>query len=204
MGTVMAVAMHQKKITTLHGSSVDVHGKAVVFLGEKGEGKSTFAGHFQKEGFTLISDDICSLHPDSSGKALIAPSFPTIKLWPDAMEHLNLEPINHKRIHPELEKRRILLTANFASSFSEMSAIVVLATGATPIIELLKGHEALPVLLPHLIINRFPEQQSETLKTSIFYQLANLLKHYPIYRLTRPRDASLLPALVEIVRGVLK
>ncbi len=202
LGTVMAIAMHQRGMTSLHGSSVLVDGAAIIFLGEKGEGKSTIAGYFQKQGHSLLSDDVCAIDMQRQESPTIYPSFSRIKLWPDAMHYLEYAPEQHERVHPEFEKRNISLDAGFSFTPSPVAAIIVLTTGSDVSLEALTGHQAIPFILPHLIINRFPENQPDKLARNIYYQLTNLIKHVPLYRLTRPRDISLLPIVAELVGDI--
>lgn len=201
LGTVMAVAMQQRGMTILHGSCVEVSGKAFVFLGNKGEGKSTFAAHFQKSGHRLISDDICALQPGPDHSFTISPSFPTIKLWPDAMEHLKLTPDEHDRVLPQLEKRRVVIKDNFSNSPAKLTALILLKTGITPSLDKISGHQILPTLLPHLILNRFTDNQPQQLKSTLYNQLSQLMHNIPVYTLTRPRDASFLPKLVTMIKN---
>lgn len=201
LGTVMAIAMHQRGMTSLHGSSVLVDGAAIIFLGEKGEGKSTIAGYFQKQGHSLLSDDVCAIDMQRQESPTIYPSFSKIKLWPDAMQYLEYSPEKHEKVHPSFEKRNISLNNGFTYSPSPVADIFVLTTSPEVTLEPLIGHQAIPVLIPHLIINRFPEQQPAELTRDIFFQLIKLLKNVPLYRLGRPRDISLLPIVAELVNN---
>lgn len=200
LGTVMAIALYQKGLTALHGSSVKIDDKALIFLGAKGEGKSTMAGYFRKQGHTLISDDVCAVDMHKKDVPLIYPSFPQLKLWPDAMRYLDYKTAKHKRVHPQFEKRNISLDTGFSATPCRVAAIIVLKTGVTDKHEILTGHKAIPALLPHLIINRFPELQPDSLKKEIYFQLTELIKSIPVHQLERPRDISLLPALSELVQ----
>lgn len=201
IGTVMAIAMHQRGMTALHGSSVLVDNAAVIFLGEKGEGKSTMAAYYQKKGNAFLSDDICAVDMHKQNRPIIFPSFSNIKLWPDAMRYLEYLPEQHEKVHPRFEKRNISLDTSFSYSPSFVSGIIVLTTGSHIALEPLTGHQAIPALIPHLIINRFAENQPATLIKNIYFQLTNLIKNVPLYRLTRPRDISSMPILAELVNS---
>lgn len=199
LGTVMAVAIQQRGLPALHGSSVLLDDAAVIFLGEKGEGKSTIAGYLQRMGSALLSDDVCAIDMPEGKNPIISPSFSNIKLWPDSMHYLNYQPDHFERVHPSLEKRNISLNTGFSYSPSPVAAIIALATGPEVALEPLRGHYAIPFLLPHLIINRFPEHQPDKLIRDIYHQLTNLMHNVSLYRLTRPRDISLLPRLADLI-----
>ncbi len=200
LGTVMAVAMQQKNLSALHGSSVIIGDVAIVFLGGKGEGKSTIAAYLQKQGHTLLSDDVCAIDMNAQSAPLIAPSFSKIKLWPDSIDFLEDNAENYEKVHPLFEKRSILLDSNgFCSSPSPVVAIIELATGSDIKLERLAGHSAIPSLISHFIINRFPEEQPVDLMRNVYSQVTKLLQRTSTYRLTRPRDIALVPETGRVV-----
>ncbi len=176
LGTVMAIALHQRGLTALHGSSVLVNGAALVFLGEKGEGKSTLAAYFHKHGNDILSDDVCAIDILGTGSPLVYPSFSKIKLWPDSMLHFGYVPENYERVHLEYEKRNMSLGAGFCKSPSLLEHIIVLNTGSETRLKPLSGHHAIPLLIPHLIINRFHENQPKKLVMNAYEQLIYLIK----------------------------
>lgn len=204
LGTVMAVAIQQRGTPTLHGSGMLIDDAAIIFLGQKGEGKSTIAGFLQKQGNAIISDDVCAIDMQDKEKPIISPSFSNLKLWPDAMHYLDYQIEQFERVHPALEKRNICLNTGFSYSRSPVAAMIVLTTGPEISLTPLTGHQGLPFLLAHLIINRFPEHQPDKLVRSIYNQMTDLLQHVPLYRLTRPRDISLLPRIQDLIRDMIR
>lgn len=66
--------------TVLHGSGVVINGKAVVFLGESGSGKSTIAVKLASVGYPLLTDD-CLLARFSADGAQAYPSYPGARLF---------------------------------------------------------------------------------------------------------------------------
>jgi hypothetical protein len=50
----------------LHGSAVDIGGRAVAFVGASGQGKSTMAAMFCAAGATLVTDDVLPLEFEST------------------------------------------------------------------------------------------------------------------------------------------
>jgi hypothetical protein len=60
-GSVTAFLLSMRGQTVLHGSAVDVGGRALGFVGKSGQGKSTMAAVFCSVGATLITDDVLPL-----------------------------------------------------------------------------------------------------------------------------------------------
>ena len=74
----------------LHGSAVEIGGRAVCFLGETGSGKSSIATRLCLMGCRLLADDGVLLRLDSSNW-LVYPSYPVIRLWEDSQKVLGLQ-----------------------------------------------------------------------------------------------------------------
>lgn len=200
LGTVMAIALFQRGTIPLHGSCMKMGAQAVLFVGEKGEGKSTLAGYLMDRGYHLLSDDICAIEVKNGGVPQVHASFPAIKLWPDAMEYLNYRPDHHERVMPAFEKRNVRLTSGFLTSACDVAAIVVLQTSPELELKRLSGHEAFSLVLPHVLVNRYDKGQPVTIRKQAFNQVAALGKTVPIYQLSRPRDLGRLPQCGEVLQ----
>jgi hypothetical protein len=83
LGPVLTVALHVQGAVLLHASAIVMNGKAVVFAGDSGSGKSTTAAMLHRLGYTVLSDDITEIAGVSA-----LPAVPTIRLWPEALEAL--------------------------------------------------------------------------------------------------------------------
>jgi hypothetical protein len=85
LGPVMACRFHRSGSLVLHGSAVAIGGKAHVFLGDKGSGKSTTAAALVAAGFPLITDDVVALEQLADGRVVVPPGYPAMKLDKDMM-----------------------------------------------------------------------------------------------------------------------
>ena len=83
LGRVLAVAVHERGILSLHGSAVALGGHALGFLAPKGSGKSTLALTLVSHGARLLTDDTLPVDP-KSGRAF--PGVHSVRLWTDAAE----------------------------------------------------------------------------------------------------------------------
>ena len=61
LGSCMGILLMQRRILPLHGSAIAIDGKAYVFIGERGAGKSTIASSFMKNDYQLLTDDVIAV-----------------------------------------------------------------------------------------------------------------------------------------------
>ncbi len=200
LGTIMAMALQQRGCITLHGSAVLLDKQVTIFMGNKGEGKSTLAAWLVNQGFPLVSDDVCAIDYGDKQLLSIRPAFPKIRLNPDALLHFGDNPDNYPQVHPKVSKRIRDLNEGFCPTAKPVGAVCILETGDKLTLEQLHGMEAVKEILTHMMINRFPENQPIDLRKEIFSQAAHLTKSIPVYRLTRPRNLDLLPKTTSLLQ----
>jgi hypothetical protein len=83
LGRVLAIAVHERGLLSLHGSGVSMGGKGIGFLAPKGSGKSTLALTLASHGARLLTDDTLPVDP---AKGLAYPGVHSVRLWTDAAE----------------------------------------------------------------------------------------------------------------------
>ena len=87
LGRVISVALHQQGLLALHGSAVELGGRAIAFLAPKFHGKSTTAAALVERGARLLADDLVVV---SCTKPLtVLPSVPVVQLWEDSARSLS-------------------------------------------------------------------------------------------------------------------
>lgn len=82
----MAVIARQRGWLPIHGSAIQVNGKAVIFAGNSGAGKSTTASFFVKKGYGFVADDICIFKKNEDNNYHVFPAYPNIRMWEDTIE----------------------------------------------------------------------------------------------------------------------
>jgi hypothetical protein len=87
LGPVLSFALVKKGIEPLHATVVVVDGKAVGFLGESGQGKSTLAASFVQRGYRLLTDDLLVVR-ERHGTVWACPGPRRIKLFPTEAREL--------------------------------------------------------------------------------------------------------------------
>ncbi|GGM80678.1 hypothetical protein GCM10010967_10590 [Dyadobacter beijingensis] len=95
----LGLVLFQKGYFLLHASAVAVGDEAWCFMGMPGAGKSSTAAAFIKAGCRLLSDDLTAITFDKSGKPLIIPAYPQLKIWDRTVQGLqynrsDLEPVS--------------------------------------------------------------------------------------------------------------
>jgi len=88
LGSVFGALLHQRGVLPLHGNGVVSNGQVYMFCGDSGAGKSTLAAAFQSRGFSLLTDDLCAVS-DVGPRLAVWPGIPRLKLWSDALAHLD-------------------------------------------------------------------------------------------------------------------
>ncbi len=83
LGRVLAVAVHERGLLSLHGSGVSLGGQGIGFLAPKGSGKSTLALTLASHGARLLTDDTLPVDPV---RGMAYPGVHSVRLWNDAAE----------------------------------------------------------------------------------------------------------------------
>lgn len=86
VGRVLALALHQQDVLSLHASAVSIGGKAIALLAPKMHGKSTLATALVRSGARLISDDTVPVTPDAV--PMVRPGVHQLRLWKDSAQRL--------------------------------------------------------------------------------------------------------------------
>ena len=201
LGAVLATLLHQRGLFVLHASAVEIAGDATIFLGAKGQGKSTLAAALYGRGHSLLADDIVALVFDHDGTATVISGFPHIKLWPEAaVAALGDNPDDLPNLMTGFDKRSRLVVDGFASRSHKLRSIFSLSESEKPAIRLLEPQAAIAELVRHSYMARFGGQLLQGQEAaSHLSKCANLIRQRLVYGLERPRSLELLPAIAHMV-----
>lgn len=103
-GNVFGVLLHQRNHIVLHASAIVVNGKAVLFCGVSGAGKSTIAAALGSRGYTLMTDDQAAITLDGDGKPIVHPDGRLLKLWSRSIDALALDDRKGEAMRDRMEK----------------------------------------------------------------------------------------------------
>lgn len=184
LGPALALALQQRGLFLLHASAVSVNGEAVAFLGMHGFGKSTTAALLNARGHPLVSDDLLAVSVEDQ---TVYPSFPQLKLWPDALQTLGLRPDELPQVHPDVPKRALRLSEGFAVQPIQLRRLYVLGIGFPTLVQTLSPVEIFTEISRHWYGVRFGQAYLDSLDVRRhFLQTAHLARDVPMRRLQRP------------------
>jgi hypothetical protein len=109
LGSCMGAILMQRKILPLHGSAIEINGKAYAIVGHSGAGKSTLASAFLKNGFRLLSDDIIPVAYENNIPVVI-PSYPQQKLWQQSLIEFEMNYENYSPLFERENKYAVPIT----------------------------------------------------------------------------------------------
>ncbi len=99
----------------LHASAVSTPRGAVAVAGGTGQGKSTLAASLARRGFPLVADDCLVLEHEAHG-SVIVPSYPGLRLWPDAVAQLFGKVPERSAVAHYSEKIRVVVGGSDANT----------------------------------------------------------------------------------------
>jgi len=201
LGTILATLLHQRGYLVLHASSVAIDGGAVIFLGNKGSGKSTMAATLYGRGHQLISDDVVAIDLHELGTPMVIQGFPQFKLYPEAVvSSLGDDYETLPELAEGYEKRGRPVTERFAQQPLPLKSVYALGGGPVATLKVLDPQVAFLSLIANSYMSRFGKQLLHGAEASAHLrQCTRLINPVPVYRLERPRDLPLLPAIAQLV-----
>ncbi|MEE8301090.1 MAG: hypothetical protein V3S24_01510, partial [Candidatus Tectomicrobia bacterium] len=157
------------------------------------------AAALHAHGHPLLSDDVVPVQLTAEHTPQVYPGLPQIRLWPDsARASLGIDPESLPRVHPDFEKRIPNINRTVPSDGPmPLAAVYVLGRAEEISIDPLRRQEAFVELVRY----SFAAQVLEGTKTSRrhFEQCADLARRVPVFRLSRPRDLSMLSDVARFV-----
>jgi hypothetical protein len=201
LGAVVAVLLHQRGLFVLHASAVAVEGEAAVFIGAKGQGKSTTAAMLCDRGHQLLSDDVVALMPNVSGVPVLLPGYPELKLWPDAVASiLRRDPLELPRAAALTDKRQWRLDEQFSLEPTPVRAFFALDSGDELCIDPVQRGTSMLELIAHSYVARFGQRVLQGPSAAAHLRAClELSRHVPMFTIRRPDGLRLAPRLAEIV-----
>lgn len=186
LGSAWGALGYQRGFAMWHGSAVERDGRAVMFCGDAGAGKSTMAAALCAQGAALVGDDLNRVEW-SEAAAVVHPSSSRIKLWREAIEHLGWQDQIIQRDYFRDDKFHCGIASNHAGGGPvPLSAVVVLEEGETTSLERCSGSEALELVMGGTLYR--PEMIDALGQWGIQGALAaQVISKVPVLRFTRAK-----------------
>lgn len=199
---VVPLVLSRRESLVLHASAIVAPEGVVAFVGKSGQGKSTLAACFGQIGYPLISDDYLVLRKTAEDWSAV-PSYPGVRLWPEASDGIFSAPPKSVEIAHHTEKRRVSDPAliPFAGQPSSLRCLYVLddegdTSQPQPSIASLSPKDA----FMRLVACAFNlDTRDKGLLERQFQAIGNLRAMLPCYRLRYERDFSALPLVRRLI-----
>ncbi len=198
LGSAMSVILQQRGFLVLHASAVVMQGEAIAFLGASGAGKSTTASAFMKHGYSVITDDVLAIQ-FKDGIPVVIPSYPFIKLLPDAVVALGHDVETFPLLNRTTTKRMQTFENSYLQDAYPLGKIYALAISDRHEVQDCPSTEALLSLVNHSrALNALTDPDS---KKQHFQQCSDIVKSTPFSILHRKPGLDELSVIVRQVEA---
>ncbi len=197
-GPLMAVALQRHGHVVLHGGAVETDGRAILFLGSSGIGKSTTVAAMLRHGYKFVTDDLCVLNPRGN-RWWIERAPALVKLKNESLKALGEDP----EIYPELgssERKRHYTPSMTNADRLPLTAIALLGWGASPSLDRLSSGEAFFALRGNSFTIHINDKLG--INEEHFAQCGEVARGIPVFRLTRPNDLERLEIAVQLIQEI--
>jgi hypothetical protein len=193
LGAVFGALSHQRGITPLHASAIDIADGCIAFVGASGAGKSTLVATLARRGHEVITDDACFLQLGTHGGVHAWPGISRIRLWEDARLALGFDGPGVERETRGYNKYYIpIRPPRNPTQPRRLHRVYQLhrALNGAPEVTRLQGSAAVEVLMQ----NVYPPGLAERLgyKPHAFIACTAAARHVPVFRFSRPWDFAAL------------
>jgi hypothetical protein len=205
LGSVFGTLCHQRGITPLHASAIDVADGCVAFVGASGAGKSTSVAALARRGHEIIADDECFLQLGTNGDVLAWPGISRIRLWEDARAALGFDGPGVEREMQEYNKYYVPVrpprNPTQSRPLRRVYQLHRVPNGVTEVTRL-HGADAVEVLMQ----NVYPPGLAAPLgyQSHVFTVCAAAARDVPVFRLSRPWDLAALDQGIGLLESHLR
>lgn len=201
LGPAFNYLLHQRNVLVLHASVVAIDGTAVAFVGDSGQGKTTTASAFLRDGHRVLSDDVAAITFES-GSPAVRSGYPSIKLDPALVAQFDLDVEEPSQICPNRDRHFYGLRHDQPSEPIPLERVYLLQDGDALEIASIPSQEQLMELIRNTYIVAILGGEGEA--SANFSQCATLKRTTDVRKLHRPRNLDVLSDVVEAVTADIK
>lgn len=202
VGPVLGFVLRSLGTICLHASAIAVAGRAILFAGHPGAGKSTTAAAFAERGFAVLADDIVALSAHATG-IFVQPGYPRVNLWADSAAALFGSLSALPQVTPTWDKLYCDVTKNgmdFQCQPLALGSIYIIGDRSedplAPYVEPLSARQQLLALIGNTYANNLLDQRR---RAEEFARLGDLVGTVAIRRLVPHDDFNRLPSLCRLI-----
>lgn len=203
LGSCLGIIMLQRNMIAIHGGTIVLNNKGVIFTGTCGAGKSTITSALRLRGYGFLTDDVSSIEMKAS--PMINPGFPQQKLCEDAMLHFGYEEKIFNCVMGDTKVKYLVPVANsFVNAQVPLHAIVeIVASDEVEDVkfEQLYGIEKLMAIYQN--IYRIELKQFVGMNPEYFKKCVEIAKSISVYRIFRPKGVMTVEAQIKWLEEIM-
>ncbi|MDL4838975.1 phosphoenolpyruvate carboxykinase (ATP) [Aquibacillus rhizosphaerae] len=204
LGTCMGILLLQRRILPLHGSAIEIDGKAYAIVGDSGAGKSTLATAFLQRGYQLLSDDVIPIVLTADDKPIVIPSYPHQKLWSNTLDYYGTDRSNLKSIFDRETKFAVPVTDQFCTKALPLGGVFELTktTNQAVSIQSVEKLQQFYTLFRHTYRNFLIQQIG--LMDWHFQMATKIASNNDLFKIERPSDRFTAETLTDLIVTTIK
>ncbi len=200
-GTIMGALLHQRGGMVLHASGIEADGRAILFAGASGEGKSTLVAALSTLGYPVVCDDVSHVSFNPEGLPLVSSDARRLKLTDESIHAIGLEMGRRQAVFANTDKTYVTPAKHWTGSDLPLGAIYLLRSAAV--------NDAVVARLPSALalneLRKNAHRPKIVLHTGqlprYFRASVKILEHAPVYVIERGRDLSKLASTMDILEA---
>ena len=187
LNQILPLVLSRQGRMVLHAGAVAIDGQVTAFFGPTRSGKSTLVAACARAGAEVVSDDCVVVYRDGP-QWMAVPSYPAMRLWSSALDHLGWAPVGRTAASHYNDKHRLGPTASDWR----------FAAGPCPLVRLIRlaGDEAgrpIAVDLYSQVFRLDVRDRAEALR--LFHAVADLAADVEVRDLVMPAEQRVAPAI---------
>lgn len=197
---ILPLILSRRGHLVLHASAVLTPLGVIAFVGASGCGKSTLAARLAKCGYALVCDDYLALR-EVAGDFIASPSYPGVRLWPEATGAIFGQVSQSAEIAHYTVKRRVSDRSliRFAADSAPVRCLYFLDEEKSPEWPLIGSMSSREAFMK-LVASAFNlDITDKTLLEWQFGTIGRAGNQLQCFHLAYPRDFSLLPAVIQAI-----
>lgn len=204
LGPVLGILLRRRGTECLHASAVALQGKAILFAGDAGAGKSTTAAAMARRGHPVLSDDIVAV-TERDRAFWAASAYPYLSLWQESVEMLYGSETKLPAFSPSYAKKQLALGIDsyvFQEFALPLGCIFVFAERCSspqaPAIEELTLQESLMALIANSYATKTLDKEMRAKEFGFFGRMISTVR----FRRLRPhKDPRFIERMCEAIEN---